>query len=64
MTKEEHIARAMLMGKVYDPRDHTYSIPNFDTVPTFNGIIDADTLGPLDMKEAMDRFGARKEDTP
>lgn len=30
LTREEHYARAMLLGRVYDPRDGTYCVASFD----------------------------------
>lgn len=30
LTRKEHHARAMLMGRKYDPRDGSYCVPSFD----------------------------------
>ncbi len=58
MTHEEHIARAMLMGREYDWRDGTYMV-NGST----KGLIDAITLEPISSDDAFARAVAQYEHT-
>jgi hypothetical protein len=70
LTHEEHAARAMLMGKVYDWRDRTYcdmndqgSEPQWDMHERDYAALDADTLEPLTWGECEARImGNRNED--
>lgn len=47
LTHEEHQARAMLMGLMYDWRDGTYCLPRYPKAPSAKGMIDCLTLEPL-----------------
>ena len=61
MTYEEHMARAMLLGRVYDWRDHTYCILG-GVGPIINSSItglDADTLDVVDVSESTTRLARR-----
>lgn len=69
LTKEEHIARAMLMGMIYDPNDHTYSDLNSTGEPAFFGenlsdmyALDADTLEKIMYEDCKARDGLKQHD--
>lgn len=47
LTHMEHEARAMLLGKVYDPVDGTYCLADDQGDPSALGMLCADTLEPL-----------------
>lgn len=56
LTRDEHIARAMLMGRWYADKTHSYFMRG-DRHPH----IDADTLQSLKGREVYERFKARSD---
>lgn len=58
LTHEEHTARAMLLGMVYDWRDSTYNYVYRDVMSP-HGMLDAKTMEPIDPIRAADRQVAR-----
>lgn len=44
LTRKAHIARAMMMGRLYDWRDGTYCIPCMDGSAPGSNCIDCETL--------------------
>ncbi len=48
LTRSEHIARALLMGRVYDWRDGTYCLTDADGDPEVLGMVDCVTLEVID----------------
>lgn len=60
MTREEHITRAMLLGRVYDPRDNSYCFTDANNDIMSANMLDADTLTPLAPAEAWVRRGKNK----
>jgi hypothetical protein len=62
MTEDEHHARAMLLGLIYDREDHTYNEINEDGKPCYFGndannfyALDADTMEKVSMSECDER---------
>lgn len=55
LTIEEHEARAMLLGKVYDRRDHTYS-RSLNNLPVAWDMVDAGTLEPITVEQSNARI--------
>jgi len=55
MTREEHIARAMLLGMYYIDHPGNYYVKSPGYSGSDNDRLDADTLKPITFKEAMDR---------
>ena len=56
MTNEEHDARAMLMGRLYDPSSHSYFLPDVRNIgPDEQMDICADTLEHVLPAEVMRR---------
>ena len=59
LTRTEHHARAMLLGRIYDWRDGTYCHSDGvgDGGVSFDNMINAETLEPIGQSEAMKRSG-------
>ena len=62
LTHEEHAARAMLMGRVYDWRDGTYCFADSDGLPIGTALdgrhpmLDCETLEVIDDDKQEERF--------
>lgn len=54
LTREEHEARAMLLGRWYDPRDGTYVLDNHTPA---NDMLDCVTLEVIAYEDARARMG-------
>lgn len=46
-TYDEHVTRALLMGRIYDWRDGTYCLTNPMGAPTEENMLDCLTLEPI-----------------
>lgn len=58
-TRKEHVARAMLLGRVYDWRDGTYCYPMFgrdEAMLSSEGMLDCDTCEVIRHDDAHAEF--------
>lgn len=60
LTRKQHIARALLMGRVYDPRDGTYCRLDDKGYPVTPGMLCCETLTPMSGKTSSDRLASDK----
>jgi uncharacterized protein (UPF0332 family) len=62
LTEDEYIARAMLLGRIYDPRTHSLWCISGAALDSYHTDIDADTLegiSPAEVERRLKMEGVR-----